>query len=133
MEKGAPVNAGRIVLFAFLTALLMKVFLFDFVVADGRSMIPAINPGAILVVNRLAYGIRLPWAGSYLLRWSLPKAGDVVVFRTPQGQIAVKRCSTIMESEKFFALGDNDLESYDSRSYGPVLADSIMGKVMGIK
>jgi signal peptidase I len=85
----------------------------------------------VLVVNRLAYGIRLPWAQSYLLRWSLPKTGDVVVFLTPQGQIAVKRCTTVMERGRFFALGDNDLESYDSRAYGPVQADSIMGKVMG--
>jgi signal peptidase I len=133
MEKEAPVNAGKIVLFAFLTALLMKVFLFDFIVADGRSMIPAISPGAVLVVNRLAYGIRLPWGGTYLLRWSLPRAGDVVVFLTPQGQIAVKRCTMVMESERFFVRGDNDLESYDSRAYGPVPADNIMGKVMGIK
>jgi signal peptidase I len=121
------------VLFAFLAALIMKVFLFDFIIADGRSMVPAISPGAVLVVNRLSYGIRLPWARKYLLRWSLPKAGDVVIFLTPQGQIAVKRCAAITGKQDFFALGDNSLESYDSRSYGPVPADSIMGKVMGIK
>jgi signal peptidase I len=133
MEKDAPVNTGKFVLLAFLAALLMKVFLFDFVIADGRSMIPAISPGAVLVINRLAYGIRLPWTQGYLLRWSLPRTGDVVVFLTPQGQTAVKRCTTVMESGRFFALGDNELESYDSRAYGPVRADSIMGKVMGIK
>jgi signal peptidase I len=133
MEKDALINTGRIVLFAFLAALIMKIFLFDFMIADGRSMVPAINPGTVLVINRLAYGIRLPWAGQYLLRWSLPKAGDVVVFLTPQGQTAVKRCGMVTEKERFFALGDNSLESYDSRSYGPVPADSIMGKVMGIK
>jgi signal peptidase I len=133
MKTDVPVNTGRIVLFAFLTALIMKVFLFDFVIADGRSMVPAIRPGTVLVVNRLAYGIRLPWTRRYLLRWSLPKAGDVVIFLTPQGQIAVKRCGTVTGEREFFALGDNSLESYDSRSYGPVPADSIMGKVMGIK
>jgi signal peptidase I len=133
MEKDARINTGRIVLFAFLAALMMKAFLFDFMITDGRSMVPAISPGTILIVNRLAYGLRLPWAKKYLLRWSLPEAGDVVVFLTPQGQTAVKRCGTITEKEEFFALGDNSLESYDSRSYGPVPADSIMGKVLGIK
>ncbi|MDR0760516.1 MAG: S26 family signal peptidase [Treponema sp.] len=133
MKTDAPVNASRIVLSAFLAALLMKVFLFDFVIADGRSMVPAIHPGTVLVVNRLAYGIRFPGTGKYLFRWSLPKAGDVVIFLTPQGQIAVKRCGTVVGKEDFFALGDNSLESYDSRSYGPVPADSVVGKVMGIK
>ncbi|MDR0378176.1 MAG: S26 family signal peptidase [Spirochaetaceae bacterium] len=133
MRIDAPINTGRIVLFAFLTALIMKAFLFDFVIADGRSMVPAIAPGTVLVVNRLAYGVRLPGTRKYLLRWSLPKAGDVVIFFTPQGQLAVKRCGMIMGEGNFFALGDNRLESYDSRSYGPVSSDSVMGKVMGIK
>jgi signal peptidase I len=133
MKTDAPVNAGRIVLFAFLVALLMKVFLFDFVIADGRSMVPTIHPGTVLVVNRLAYGIRFPGTQKYLLRWSLPKTGEVVIFLTPQGQTAVKRCGTVVGQEAFFALGDNSLESYDSRSYGPVPADSVVGKVMGVK
>ncbi|MDR0387869.1 MAG: signal peptidase I [Treponema sp.] len=133
MKTDAPVKIGRIVLFAFLAALIMKVFLFDFVIADGRSMVPAISPGTVLVINRLAYGIRLPWAGEYLFRWSLPKTGDIVIFLTPQGQTAVKRCVTVTGTAEFFALGDNSLESYDSRSYGPVPADSVIGKVMGIK
>jgi signal peptidase I len=133
MKADAPVNTGKIVLFAFLTALIMKVFLFDFVIADGLSMIPAIRPGTVLVINRLSYGIRLPWTRKYLLRWSLPRAGDVVIFLTPRGQMAVKRCATVTEKQEFFALGDNSLESYDSRSYGPVPADNIMGKVVGLK
>jgi signal peptidase I len=133
MKTDAPVNTGRIVLFAFFAAFIMKVFLFDFVIADGRSMVPAIRPGTVLVVNRVAYGVRFPWTRKYLLRWSLPKTGDVVIFLTPQGQTAVKRCATVTENQEFFALGDNSLESYDSRSYGPVAADSVMGKVIGIK
>jgi signal peptidase I len=133
MRTDAPVYTGRIVLFAFLAALIMKVFLFDFMIADGRSMVPAIYPGTVLLVNRLAYGLRLPWTRKYLLRWSLPKTGDVVVFLTPQGQLAVKRCGTVIGKDEFFALGDNSLESYDSRSYGPIRADSVMGKVIGIK
>jgi signal peptidase I len=133
MKTDAPVHTGRIVLFAFLAALVMKVFLFDFMIADGRSMVPAIYPGTVLVVNRLAYGIRLPGTRKYLLRWSPPKTGDVVIFLTPQGELAVKRCGTVMGNDNFFALGDNSLESYDSRSYGPIPADSVMGKVIGIK
>jgi signal peptidase I len=111
----------------------MKVFLFDFMVAAGPSMTPAIRSGAVLLVVRVAYGFRLPGATGYLLRWSAPKAGDVVVFLTPSGDRAVKRCGVWDGEDTFFALGDNHRESYDSRFYGPVPVDSILGKVFGIK
>jgi signal peptidase I len=130
--KTAP-RIGRAVLLAFIAAMGMKVFLFDFMIAEGRSMLPAIQPGRILLINRIAYGFRLPWADRYLLRWSLPERGDVVVFFTPQGKIAVKRCGKTTETKEFIALGDNTLESFDSRSYGPIPADHILGKVMGVK
>jgi signal peptidase I len=112
-------------------AIIMKCFLFEFVIADGQSMFPSIHSGTVLLVNRLAYGFRLP-TGRYLVRWSMPHTGDVVVFITPQGNVAVKRCAEVARS-RFIALGDNSLASYDSRSYGPVPADRIVGKVMGIK
>nr|WP_245534812.1 S26 family signal peptidase [Treponema primitia] len=118
---------------AFIAALLMKFLLFDFMITDGYSMMPAIKSGTVLVVIRTAYGFRLPGSGSYLFRWAKPKEGDVVVFLTPRGDTAVKRCGFLIGEDAFFALGDNDLKSYDSRSYGPVSMDRIIGKVMGVK
>jgi signal peptidase I len=113
--------------------MVLKGFLFDFMIAEGRSMDPVIKSGTVLVVNRAAYGLRLPWTGKYLLRWRMPLPGDVVIFYTPQGDRAVKRCAGITPGNTFVALGDNRRESYDSRAYGPVPVDHIMGKVLGIK
>jgi signal peptidase I len=124
---------NKAILGAFAAALAMKLFLFDFVIADGSSMEPAIHPGSVLVVNRLAYGFRLPWTRSYLLRWSAPEIGDVLVFYTPEGQRVVKRCAGFAGMGEFIALGDNSLHSYDSRSYGPVEVEGIIGKVLGVK
>ena len=123
---------------AFITALLMKLFLFDFMIAEGHSMEPVITPGKVLLVNKLAYGFRLPGSGAYIWRWAIPRKGEIVVFYTPQGEIAVKRCGEIyiQESileENFYALGDNESQSYDSRSYGPVPINNIIGKVLGIR
>ncbi|GHU59271.1 hypothetical protein FACS189444_4270 [Spirochaetia bacterium] len=126
-------RAGKAVLGAFIAALIMKFFVFDFMIAEGNSMMPAIRPGTVLLVNRLAYGIRLPWTGDWLLRWSPPKTGDTVVFYTPLGELAVKRCGRLIEDGRFLALGDNSVDSFDSRSYGPVPMDHIIGKVVGIK
>jgi signal peptidase I len=124
---------GKALFWGCVVALLMKFFVVDFMVTEGPSMTPTIRSGAVLVVLRLAYGFRLPGSTGYLLRWSRPKAGDVVVFLTPGGDTAVKRCGAWSAGDTFFALGDNNRESYDSRFYGPVPVDSVIGKVFGIK
>ena len=121
------------VLLAMAAAILIKLFLFDFIIAEGNSMEPAIRSGAILVINRLQYGFRFPGQKGYMLRWNIPKQGDVVVFYTPAGSIAVKRCAGPAKNGEFLALGDNSLQSYDSRAYGPVPADNTIGKVLGRK
>jgi signal peptidase I len=121
----------KAVIGAFITAVILKLFLFDIVIAEGHSMEPAIKNGSLLVVNRLRYGIRFPWQNGYLLRWAEPAPGEVVIFYTPEGDMAVKRCGTVSGDDGFIALGDNSLQSYDSRSYGPVPADNTIGKVLG--
>jgi signal peptidase I len=121
----------KTVLGALGAALVIKLFLFDLIIAEGNSMEPAIQSGAVLVINRLQYGLRFPGQRGYLVRWALPKAGEVVIFYTPEGELAVKRCAALSAGGAFVAEGDNSLQSYDSRSYGPVPAASIVGKVLG--
>jgi signal peptidase I len=123
----------KAVLGALALGIFMKLFLFDLMVAEGTSMVPAIKPGAVLLIGRMVYGFRVPWRDRYLLRWSAPREGDVVVFYTPAGDLAVKRCGEAGDRDEFMALGDNSLQSYDSRSYGPVSPDRIVGKVLGVK
>ena len=126
-------QAGKAIIMAFVAALVMKSFVFDFMITEGHSMVPAIKPGAILLVCKIFYGIRLPGSGTYVLHWGSPRKGDVVVFYTPLGEIAVKRCGEILPGNVFYALGDNQVQSYDSRNYGPVSNDNIIGRVLGIK
>jgi signal peptidase I len=124
---------AKAVLWAFLAAVLIKMFLLDFIIAEGDSMEPAIRSGSVLVINRMQYGLRFPGQQGYLIRWAAPKQGEVVVFYAPSGNIAVKRCSNEEQAGVFMAQGDNSLRSYDSRSYGPVSADATIGKVLGKK
>jgi signal peptidase I len=121
------------ILWALAAALLMKFLLFDFMITEGHSMMPAIKPGTVLIVIRPAYGFRFPWSEDYLVRWAVPKSGDVVVFYTPLGERAVKRCAGLNGEDFFIALGDNSQESFDSRTYGPVPLNSIVGRVLGVK
>ena len=126
-------KTGRAIIGAFFAALLIKILIVDFMIADGHSMVPTVNPGSILIVGRIYYGLRLPGRINYLFQWRIPKQGDVVVFYTPNGDIAVKRCAEILGGEMFYALGDNESQSFDSRNYGPVPTKNIIGKALGIK
>ena len=120
----------KAVIYAFVIALILKVFFFDLIIAQGQSMEPAVKNGDILIVSRLRYGIHLPHRQKYLIRWAHPEPGEVVVFYTPTGELAVKRCSSLIDGRRFYAEGDNSLASYDSRSYGAVPVDNIIGKVL---
>ena len=116
---------------AIAAALVLKLFFFDFIVAQGQSMEPAITNGTVLIVSQMTYGIRLPRQQRYLIRWAQPKVGEIVVFYTPTGELAVKRVTMLTGQGTFYAEGDNALSSYDSRSYGFVPIGNIIGKVLG--
>jgi len=116
---------------AFAAGVLIKLFLFDLMITDGHSMEPAIRSGTILVINRLQYGFRFPGQKGYVIQWAMPRPGDVLIFYTPSGDIAVKRCEKISGTGSFIAIGDNAPQSYDSRSYGPIPINNTIGKVLG--
>jgi len=116
---------------ALLVALAAKAFVVDAAVVDGRSMLPGLKPGAVVLVLRCAYGLRLPSGDGYLLRWGAPRIGDVVAASSPRdGRPVVKRVASILVPEAYVLLGDNPPESVDSRSYGPVAPGAIRGRVL---
>ncbi len=142
-------NTGKAVLASLATALLLKVFIIDLMIAEGRSMLPAIKPGSVIIIYRAAYGLREPFSDRYIIRWAEPKPGEIVVFPSPDGKMAIKRCVagpgapvpenvpvtdgiTKVPENQFLALGDNRDESYDSRNYGFVNVDAIKGKALGL-
>lgn len=49
------------------------------------SMAPSIRPGDHIVVLKIAYGLRNPFAGSYVARVADPGVGDVILFSDPRG------------------------------------------------
>lgn len=53
-----------------------------FVIPSG-SMIPTLLAHDHIFVNKLAYGIQLPFQRNYLIEWRRPDYGDVIVFRFP--------------------------------------------------
>ncbi len=73
---------------AFFPVILAVLVLRSFVVEPFRipsgSMIPTLLVGDFILVNKFAYGVRLPVIHTKILATGEPKRGDVVVFRYPE-------------------------------------------------
>jgi signal peptidase I len=80
---------GWAILAAALLVALAKTFVLDAAVVDGPSMRPTLQPGALVLVLRCAYGLRSPSGYGYLLRWSSPRRGEVVAAASPRDGLAV--------------------------------------------
>ncbi len=91
---------------------------------EGPSMEPAYRPGDRLLVNRLAY-LRRP-----------PAPGEAVVIRDPEqpDRLLLKRVAAAPDDppvapDRIYVLGDNAVESRDSRQFGPLPRSAIVGRV----
>ncbi|MEO1429566.1 MAG: nickel-type superoxide dismutase maturation protease [Cyanobacteria bacterium J06633_8] len=85
---------------------------------SGSSMLPELQPGEEILYNPKAY------------RRKLPQVGDIVVARHPYQPIQIiKRVAVVLADGSCFLIGDNTSSSTDSRSYGPIPLNKILGKV----
>jgi signal peptidase I len=112
--------------------LIIRSSFLDLALASGRSMLPGIEEGDLVLIFKAAYGIRAP-GGDYLILWSRPKNREIVAARRPgEGTLLIKRVSG--ESgradlhDPVFLMGDNIYESVDSREYGAVPMNNILGR-----
>ncbi len=67
-----------------LIVLVFRSFLFEPFKIPSGSMIPTLLVGDFIVVNKFAYGVRLPVLNTKIYSIGVPQRGDVVVFRYPQ-------------------------------------------------
>ncbi|HUD09365.1 MAG TPA: S26 family signal peptidase [Patescibacteria group bacterium] len=82
----------------------------------GHSMEPAIRNGETVLASNIFY-----W-------FKKPRINDIVAFRSAGG-ISIKRITKINQ-EKYFLAGDNQQDSLDSRKFGLISRQKILGKVI---
>ncbi len=64
----------------------------DWNYVPSSSMNPTLVQGDRVVVNKLAYSLRLPFSLQHLARWDAPRPGDVITFDSPKdGVNLIKR------------------------------------------
>lgn len=86
----------------------------------GHSMRPLLQPGEEVLINPQAY------------RQQPPELGDLVVAQHPfkPNLRIVKRVIEVREDGGCFIVGDNGRESTDSRHFGSIAPQHIIGQVV---
>jgi signal peptidase I len=69
---------------ALLLALFIRTFIVQAFKIPSGSMIPTLQIGDHILVNKLSYGIRIPLWGHYLVDFGKVQRGDVIVFIFPE-------------------------------------------------
>ena len=166
------------IIIAVILALFIRTFVIQAFKIPSGSMLPTLQIGDHLLVNKFIYGIRVPFTGKVLVPIKNPEHGDVVVFRFPEDRsvdyikrvigvpgdrIEIKNKKLIVNGKrvddphahftsavmlpssqnpkenfgpievpegKFFVMGDNRDNSYDSRFWGYVDNTDVLGKAL---
>jgi signal peptidase I len=151
-------------LLAVLVALVVRSSVVEAFWVPSGSMLPTIQIGDHLFVNKLAYGMHLPFIGRELAQWRSLQRNDIIVFTSPVDRsidlikraiavagdtVEVRNKKLFINGEavpdahanftdsnarnavprdnfgpvtvppgKFFVMGDNRDQSYDSRYWG---------------
>ncbi len=128
--------------------LIVRSFLIEPFNIPSSSMVPTLYTGDFIVVNKFAYGVRLPLTYNKILDTGSPERGDVMVFRYPEnpsiyyikrliglpgdsvsysnGQLSINDVPVKTESVDFEAKSELTSQLYNAGQIAPgqVLTDS---------
>jgi signal peptidase I len=113
---------------AILVAILLALFIRSFVVQAFKipsgSMLPTLQIGDHLLVNKFIYGVKIPMIGTVVVPWKTPARDDVVVFRFPKDRsidyikrvVAVAGDSVEMKNKQLYINGEaiNNLHAHNT-------------------
>jgi len=130
------------ILMALLLALFIRTFIVQAFKIPSGSMIPTLAIGDHILVNKLSYGIRIPFLEKYLVSFGAPARGDVIVFIYPEDRskdfikrvIGVAGDTVEVRNKKVFINGKAVEDSHAHfEGYDPQLGGTVNGDNYGPK
>lgn len=115
------------IVITLLIVLPIRLFVAQPFIVSGSSMVPTFENGDYLIVDEFSY------------HFGNPQKGDVIIFKWPKDttKYFIKRViglpgdtvdGTVLSKDQYFVEGDNRNASSDSRSWGPVTRNLIVGR-----
>ena len=123
-----------------LAVFLLRSFLFEPFKIPSGSMIPTLQVGDLILVNKFYYGVRLPVLNTKIIANHDPKAGDVMVFRypvdprvdyikrvvgTPGDEVAYLNQKLTINGKPVPVAADGEYYDEDSMRYAPRFSESL--------
>ncbi len=121
---------------AIIVAILLALFIRSFVVQAFKipsgSMLPTLQIGDHLLVNKFIYGVKIPMVGTVIIPWKSPVRDDVVVFRFPKDRsidyikrvVAVAGDTVEMKNKQLYINGDAVHTSYAHNTTNDIMQSS---------
>lgn len=72
------------IVIALILALFIRTFIIQAFKIPSGSMLPTLQIGDHLLVNKFIYGVKIPFSGNVLIPIKNPKPNDIVVFKFPK-------------------------------------------------
>ncbi|MEN1967051.1 signal peptidase I [Lentibacillus sp. N15] len=130
-KKNEWVEWGKAIFIAILLALFLKVFVFATSIVEGESMVPTLEDGERVIINKFVY------------LFGEPKRGDIVIIKRPDKNyvkrvIALPGETVEMEEHQLYINGKKLNKSFVSKdaanhtgSFGPIQVPDDSYFVMG--
>ena len=95
---------------AILIALSIRWALMEAYVIPSGSMLPSLLINDHIFVNKLVYGIRVPFSENWLAKFGTPKPGEVIVFKYPENL-------SVFYIKRVVGVGGDKIEYRDGHIY----------------
>ena len=110
---------------ALLLALVLRTFVVQAFTIPSGSMLQTVQIGDYLLVNKFAYGVKIPFTDTFLFRRDAPEIGDIIVFKYPRDpsvdyiKRVVGRPGDVVEmrNKQFYRNGEPVHEDYIQQLY----------------
>ena len=130
-------GAWEIIQFALIVLVVVlpiRIYIAQPFIVSGASMVPTFENGDYLIIDEFTYNFIRE-----------PQKGEVIVFRYPNDpskffikrivglpgeEVVVDGRSWTVGNDEYFVMGDNRLQSLDSRSFGGLPRDNITGRAL---